>query len=178
MSQSTTKKYRIRLRVGIERSDEFFHAYAEPLYFDTQDNTWSCGFWYVRPNGLYLRDFCVHSQGDNRSKDRPEGPLYSWQIRYSRVHSVDLNEAEAMAKTLRTIQRKLDALKAKLGREASFGAFVVRVADALGAEAIEMPPYKGDPRRDERVYHTLGDAVYPIDRMIHDFVNPQEEKSA
>jgi hypothetical protein len=82
-------------------------------------------------NGLWLKDLVVTSQGERKGNPRH---LYGWEVRYQNVFSVDAREAQLMAHTLKTIERRMAKLDEKYGRAATFGAYLARVAQAIGAE--------------------------------------------
>src|SRR5262245_11096572 len=84
-------------------------------------------------NGLYLDCFRVTSQG-NHSDDHRH--LYGWECRYQEPYAVDLRQAEGMYKTLTTIEKRLEKLAEKYGRPTTFGQYLARVADAIGADCF------------------------------------------
>lgn len=56
---------------------------------------------------------------------------YGWRVEYRDVFAVNIARAEAMARTLRKIERGLAKLDAKWGTPDTFAAYVIRVASVL-----------------------------------------------
>lgn len=67
--------------------------------------------------------------------DRVAANPYGWRVEYRDVFSVDLNRAETMVKTLRRIERRMDAMRDELGYPESFAAYVTRVGKILGVKS-------------------------------------------
>ena len=77
-----------------------------------------------------LRVRCFYTVKDRQVKD-----VFGWKVEYH-PHAVDLARAEKMIKTLRKIERKLEAISAQWGRPESFGEFVQRVLKVIGADGM------------------------------------------
>jgi hypothetical protein len=115
------------------------------------DEVRGCGSWEdeAKFNGLWINS---QANGDNRES------LYGWGVEYRDTYTtLDLRACERMAKTLRTIERKLEALSAKYGRPDSFPAFVARVADAVGADSIVFS------QKDHQTHNGYENTVYSIE---------------
>lgn len=83
--------------------------------------------------GVYNLVVSAQQDSDNAAKGRHEP--YGWTIEY-RDTTVNLPRAEVMVATLRRISKRLDSIEAKYGAAGTFGAYVLRVADALGISAF------------------------------------------
>lgn len=126
--------------------------------------------------GLFLNDLMVVSQGN--SEDEPR-KLYGWEVRYQNVHSIDLREATRMHMTLSLVERRMEKVEAKYGRAMSFGAYLARVAEAVGASAFVSQAtktgrggwsYDDQPQR----VRTISDGIYHVDNLVQTWV---EEKA-
>jgi hypothetical protein len=133
--------------------------------------------WITTPAGrLYLHDLTVEATGSDAYNDRE---LYGFSVHYRQPFAVELNHAERMAHTLRTIARRMDKQNRTLGHPLSFGQYVARVALAIGAEVIAMPDgeqYGSSYADNTHRRHTLGDGASYIDGMARAYRN--ERKSA
>jgi hypothetical protein len=124
-------------------------------------------------NGLYLHDLRVRSQG---SDDRTPRELYGFDVAYCDVYKVDRSAAEQMAKTLTTIERRMAKTQAKYGNAVTFGQYLARVAEAIGATAIVVPltshgwSYSDN---DQRIM-PIADGVYHADNMISKWIREKE----
>ena len=74
-----------------------------------------------------LYDLRIDSQG---SQYRPD-ELYSQDVEYHRVHSLDLNKAQRYAAFLTKLHAKLDALRTEHGGVDSFAQYVTRICQVL-----------------------------------------------
>lgn len=119
--------------------------------------------------GLDLHQLMVNSQGDNGSSERH---LYGWEVEYRDLFSIDLRKAQQMAKTLATIEKRIDALNEKYGRPGTFGTYLLRVADAIGATRIVWP--QGVERssyseREHRIMSLYNGSSY-VDGQVREWV--------
>ena len=97
------------------------------------------------------------------------GASYGWSIDYSDVYHVDLRRADAMAKLLKTIGKRMDKSSAQYGRPATFGAFVAHAARAIGATTIvfERKHGRGNSYDDNDYgYSSIADGTSEIDAMV------------
>lgn len=119
--------------------------------------------------GLHLDHLRVTSQGND--SDGARRRLYGWEVEYRDVYTVDRREAARMHKTLTAVERKLDALNDRYGRPATFGAYLLRVAAALGATRIVLPKRERESydRCEPRVLE-LGEAAYRVDQLVEEWV--------
>lgn len=123
-------------------------------------------------NGLRLGSLRIDSQG--RDVDQPRH-LYGFDVEYKDVYSVDLRRAEQMAKTLKTIETKTAALEQKYGRPGSFGAYVARIGNAIGADAIVFIDAKDNGwhnKNGHRLYN-LGDGAARIDGIVRAWIDAE-----
>jgi hypothetical protein len=113
---------------------------------------------------LYLENLTVNSQGDSDARR-----LYGWGVEYRQVFSIDARKAALMVRTLTTIDRRMERADQKYGRAATFGSYLARVADAIGADAIVRPPSKATGWSYDDNAHQIDnikDGIYQVDRMI------------
>lgn len=82
-------------------------------------------------DGLTIR---AQYESKARPSDWPGSRVYGWDIWYQDCYSVELKRAEAMVKRLRSINAKMDKLEQQFGRPATFGAYVLRVCQIVGAK--------------------------------------------
>jgi hypothetical protein len=105
--------------------------------------------------------------GDNRHRRSMDA--YSFKLQYAQPYSVELKEAEAMVKTLRTLERKLKAAEERDGRVTDFPTFVRRAAKALGIDQITFPVEANTyGSYDRGAYRTMGleGGVYHIELIV------------
>jgi hypothetical protein len=172
---------RLGLYVSEKRDRDYYHATAYPVIIGPtrwemqyaeqtgephnvpRDRIRGCSGGDAQP--LYLDGLYVYSQGGNDDAPRR---LYAWQVEYRDVFSIDARKADAMHKTLTTIARRMEKTANTYGQPSTFGAYVARVADAIGADAIVFPPPRPASSYDDREHRieTIAHGVYCIDRMI------------
>jgi hypothetical protein len=125
-------------------------------------------------NGLDLDGFRIWSQGDTQSTLRHDGErLYGWEYAYTNVHAVDTAKAKRMAKTLTTIERRMDKLRETQGRPKTFGQFVAHVAKAIGAATLVIVPesqHSWDWRQKDRRFENFPAAIDHIDYVVNKLV--------
>ena len=143
---------RIGLLLSETKDGVYFHLTLRPvtigataeerLHFDRTieqypDQTLPLSFTIRNPreqdSAFDLSDLEVSSQGHASDAARS---LYGWDVRYRDVYAVDGYRVKRLAKTLGAVERRLERLRVKYGRPESFGAYVARVAEALGADSI------------------------------------------
>lgn len=181
---------RIALQVNERREHGFYHATARPViigptlwemrYADQQKEPHNVPADRIRGfgnddegTGLYLEHFLITSQGDEHPG--PDRRLYGWDLEYREVYSVNAHRAERMAKTLDTIARRMQKTAQTFGAPSTFGAYLARVADAIGATAIVRPSTR--PEFGDRVL-SLADGVYSVDRMIDEWTAGGKDRAA
>lgn len=179
------------LYVGETRDGDFYHIEAHPVTIGpTLDDRRALDS-YDRPlpsseairnfgsasfNGMRLSDLRISSQGNNIDADRR---LYGFDVVYRDSYAVDLHAAEEMVKTLRRIDRRLAALNAKYGTPATFGAYLGRVADAIGATRFVFK--RGTARGwsysdNEHRIAEVGDGIRIVDFMATTWANENKPK--
>lgn len=123
------------------------------------------------PNGLYLDDLYVNSQGNDDDATRH---LYGWEVEYRNVYTVDARKARQMADTLETINKRMDKLETKYGRPATIGAYLLRVADAIGATRMVLPSrnHGASSYRDrEHVIRDLASGASMVDSLVRTWID-------
>lgn len=119
--------------------------------------------------GMDLSDLYIGSQGCDEDSPRR---LYGWEIHYRDVHSIDRRRAERMARTLKSIEARMERTNAKYGRATTFGGYVLRVADAIGATRIVLREASEKASRGWSYDHSshrildLRDGQYAVDQLV------------
>lgn len=180
----------IGLLIEQKRDNGFFHIYARPVWIgltpgdmediDRRDNIERRpvdgdrirgigSYQNERVNGLYYENLCVTSQGNCDDATRH---LYAWELCYHDVYTIDADKATQMAKTLTAVEKRLDILCEKYARPATFSAYLLRIADAIGATRFVFneseAPHSG------RVVFELSGGAYRVDGMINRWVTERE----
>ena len=88
-----------------------------------------------------------------------------------RAHDLDrawAGELDIIAKTLKTIGRKIEAINAQHGCPTTFGHSVLRLAAAIGAKTIITPRSEESRRQTGEKFHfnDLSQGQYNVDRAI------------
>ena len=116
------------------------NAYERRRIDDTPDYRPEAGYDTIRNTddstdygGLYLSNLHVTCQGQGTDTPRR---LYGFAVEYRNVGSVDQRAAERMATTLKTIDKRMEALDETFGRPSGFGQYLARVAAAIKCETF------------------------------------------
>jgi hypothetical protein len=129
-------------------------------------------------HGLYLKDLRASSQGTDADIQRR---LYAWDCEFKEVHSVDRRKADAMAKTLAAIERRTEKLAIRFGGAATFGQYVGRIAEAIGAETFVFADEKqrgGWSYEDnEHTFTTVGEGISRVDWIVRKWANVEKEET-
>ena len=101
----------------------------------------------------------ITSQGSDH-----DSRLYAWELGFRAHNKTTLEESEKAVALLKPIDRKLRKMYETEGNAASFGAWVNRIARAIGAESIII----WDDTRKEKTgqgwrTYSIGNAVSQID---------------
>jgi len=130
-----------------------------------------------RIGGLLLNNLRVDSQGCGDDETRH---LYGFDCRYHDVYTIDRTTAEAMGKTLRAIDTRLDKLAAKYGAPATFGQYLARVAEAIGATAMVTRESGSSSSYSENEYRVrdIRDGIYHVDGLVRTWVTERERTGA
>jgi hypothetical protein len=131
------------------------------------------------PGALCLADLCIDGQGRD---DDAERHAYGFEVGYRNMYHVDTRLAVKMAKTLTTIDKRLSKLNDTRGYIRSFGEYVGRVAEVIGASAIVRRP-KGQETyslHSDGYYQrfNLGDGVVMIDGVVRAWIREGREAVA
>lgn len=100
------------------------------------------------------------------SRDLSSSPSYGWDVEYRDVYTVDLRRAEMMVRVLRRASKAIDRLNDQFGYAATFGAYVLRAAKALGVKRFMLPSIH-EPDETRIVGATTAQAI--IDQWIADY---------
>lgn len=128
--------------------------------------------------GLHrIEGLAVTSQGEN---SRADHGLYGFHVEFTDVRFVRTRDAEQIFRTLAFIDRRLSKIAAKRGDVRTFGEFVGRVAEVIGAETILFQ--KGKPRgwHDENEYDRgdIGGGVRRIELIEREWRQKFSEQQA
>lgn len=124
-------------------------------------------------NGLMLQDFVITTY----VSDEADGTrrTWGWSKGYRSPYSVDTRDAERMAKTLKTIDRRMEAQRATDGYPDNFIAYVRHIAKAMKAEAIVFATNRGGWSYSETP-HAICNLGEGLDRLRHRFAQFIAEK--
>lgn len=133
MARNTNPKPDIRFIVDVRRgkySSNRLEAAIYPVLIEDgkiRNITWDS---YL-DRGRELADLRVEAWMDTDNLDQAD---FYWgypPVEYREVYSIDAQRAESMAKTLRSINRKIEALNDKWGRPTDFAGYVSYFAQAV-----------------------------------------------
>lgn len=138
-----------------EADGDYFHIHLRPSFLHTDTGRFKHLFRDVY-RGLCLDNFEVQSQGNQPyGKPLSERYLYGFDVRI-KAYALDLRDAEAAVKTLRTVDRRLEKMRASDGHPRTFDEYALRVAKAIGATEFFRPKRAFDPGYDrEAPYQRL-----------------------
>lgn len=145
---ATAPKLDLRFIVRLDKSQsgEYGKFTARVVFVEDGRVRHPSGSWSGSNEAPYA-DLSVTAQC-NRYPRSDEGQGTGWygvEFGYHDVSSVDLRRAEAMAKTLRRVQTKLDKLQDEFGWSEDVRVILTRVAVALGIKNFAMSDsYIGD----------------------------------
>lgn len=88
---------------------------------------------YDREPGSDLAELIVSGQASNS----PDEGFYGLSHEYKNVYAVDLWKADSMAKCLRRIQRRMEAIATKYGSPRDAGTYLAHFADAVGCTSTQ-----------------------------------------
>src|SRR5262249_31528835 len=128
---------------------------------------WPFGFDEYNTGRLYT-DLSINCQGDERSRESEHDAVYGIDIDYRGVFSIDATKAKIMTKTLERIERCLEKLRLSRGYVQSYGEYVGRIAEIIGAEGIVVHQKQPFERNRPEQYHwdNIGNGVNLINRVI------------
>jgi hypothetical protein len=191
---------RVGLLVNTEHSNGYFHVTANPVYVGNRPRDIRAidEGWQREPvpagritncsdepfNGLDLDDLRVYSQGNDEDRSRSNEDsarhLYAWEVQYDSVGRVDRSaKLRAMANTLDTLRKRMSTMANKYGEPASFGQYLMRVAQAIGATEIiiRRGANRGWSYDDCDYDHLeLKHGAYQVDRIVKDWVKAGQSK--
>jgi hypothetical protein len=189
-TKATKSQTRLGLYVTEKRDGDFYHVNATVVVIGTTayerkriDAGERVNVPYERirnindsreDSPLYLENFRVSSQGNANDETRH---LYGYECRYHDVYAVDRYKAERMARTLAIVEKRLEKLTEKYGHPASFGAYLARVAEAIGATAIVRPhgkQYGWSYSDNEHRVLTVAEGIYHVDGLVRAWETERE----
>jgi hypothetical protein len=148
--------------------DSYFHLRARICTQVFEQHAWQpygCDDTYS--DGPYYSNLRISCQGDDKSRTRDREAVYGFSCEYHDIYTVDLRKAERMVKTLRAINGKLEKMNESRGYVTSFGEYVGRLAEAVGAKGIGIK--REQPSQYNQATHdwlTVGDGINRINSMI------------
>jgi hypothetical protein len=122
--------------------------------------------------GLYLYDLEVRAIGIDGCGSGKREVVYSEPVVFKRPYEVNLRTGRLMLKTLETVERRLAKLDEQVGRPATFGAFLARVARAVGADRfVFLMKHHGSSYSDnEYQFDSIADGAARVDRIAAEWV--------
>ena len=89
---------------------------------------------------------------DNATHDRPA--CYGWTLAYQPIGRLEWTDIDAKHRAMSAIRRKMAAAESKLGYPSTFGLYVLRLADAIGARTflLDTNPDQPGSTYDDREY--------------------------
>lgn len=139
MAQNGKLELRFLVRMDKSHTGEYGKFTARIVFVDEgrvrhPDAHWSGS------NETPYADLSVTAQCNRRPRDDESQGVrwYGVEFGYHDVSTVDIRRAEAMAKTLRSVQKKLDKLQDEFGWSEDVRIMLTRVASALGIKLFAM----------------------------------------
>ena len=170
-------RYTLALKVEWDKqtaysSGGYVHLIGTPVLLDKSDRTnnetlYGDIAWHYYGDDKWMESLQLHSQGVD--SDRPR-KLYAWSIRYRDLYSVELQQAELMAKTLKRLEAGMDKLYAQWGACDAYSDYLLRAAKVMKVACCLFPRRNYDGLDYKyRVTDVGRDAKYAIDSMIRDW---------
>lgn len=129
------------------------------------------GLYGSDPGGKF-RSVVFNAQTDRDHLIRQEGlagTMYGYEVEW-KGEGRGLGDMKAGVVALTEIGRKMDKAEADLGPAASFGAWVQRVAFAIGIDKVQLPnPNHNRLDESPTLIRTPNQAAYSIDARIRDW---------
>jgi len=165
MATKSTKQ-QIYLVVHESRDHGYFKLQAHVCEQRYEDHQWLPRF-IDDANGVRVGSLQVSCQGDERTqlRDRDDA-VYGYACEYREPYAIDLRTAEAMAKTLRIVNNRLNKISEARGYTRSFGDYVGRVAEALGCSGIAVERKETAHNNSRYDWLSIGDGVNRINHRI------------
>lgn len=121
-------------------------------------------------DGGDFNHLAITSQTDSerlsgKNGDAERYPMYGVELEWKPDHNT-LDDCKRGVKALTIIHKRLADIEAIAGPAASFGAFVQRVATAIGVGSADMPSKHGDHGRD---FFQVSDIAGRIDGKIEEW---------
>lgn len=128
--------------------------------------------WITRDDGrlLYSSDeemggkfkgvmFSAQADNDSFAQENRPNPLYGYKVEW-KGDDKGLSELKRGVVALTEIERKMDKAYEQFGPPASFGAWVQRLAGAIGLDQVRIP---------DRGYRSPQEAAYAIDAQVQEW---------
>lgn len=128
--------------------------------------------------GLRLDHFIIHTYIETQA-DGTRRP-WGWTRGFRSIFSIDqVSEADRIAKTLRTIDRRMARLSDREGYPADFPDYVRHVAEAIRADVIVFAKGKGGWSYSETAHRIcpIGDGINQLRSKFTQFLEPQPAQS-
>lgn len=189
MAKKTTETDRPELHVlvteersaGFGYSAQYYHLTARVVAQKFENHEWTpYGDLRDDYDGPLYANLRIRCQGDDDSRQRAADreQVYGFSCEYHDVHTVDASKAERMHKTLKTIAAKLDKFNETRGYIRSFGEYVGRIAEAIGAAGIGID--HGKPRQYSSRYEwqSIGDGINRTNGLVWQWIEEGKPKPA
>ena len=179
MDKKTGK--RVALKISTEDHNGWFHVHARAYVISACQTAIDIPeYESATIGGLYLTGLTVTCHGHSARHGNDPGRLYGFAYGYQVSGDlVSSREAPKIAKALATIDRRLEKLYSERGAAESFPEYVLRIAEAIGADEFVERRKDADcyPWKSAEGYRrlSLSDGRYHMTRLISEWqarVNP------
>jgi hypothetical protein len=149
---------------------DYYHATAAPVTIAADGSPRNITVLFDLDYPQNLADLRIRCQNDRDNAARGSH-AYGWTVEYHEPYTVDTRRAATMHRTLAGIERALARLDAKYGPPSTFGAYVLRVADALRIDRFIVPVRQADRYPDgEYRYPDAAAAAYHLDAQDREWI--------
>lgn len=169
------KKLPLGIVIRTKRADEYFHVIGS--FVDLTDDQVRGVRNYGEPINGFLRfeNLLITSQGNDRDADRR---LYGFEIRYQDVYAVSKGDVTEMAQTLNRFDAKLSKLRDARGYPTSFGEYVARIAEVVGAKTMLFERAPKLKYHDDYARTDIADGRNRIDQIVSEWNAEKESDTA
>ncbi len=163
--------------VWTEHRNGYFHIHASVGYVkDTDAPEWPGRYSDDRKDGLRFDALRASSQGTDREYNgsTSERKLYGFGLHYQDIYTLELRDAEAFTKTLRTLQNRMAKLQEAQGYPKSFGQYLGQLAQAVKAKTFYIR--QGEPGMEYRAGYSVADLIRNVDYLEQQWVKAGQPK--
>jgi hypothetical protein len=178
-----TERPDLHVLVTEEHSSGYYHLDCRIVVQKFEDHQWTpygdLRDDYDGPLYAHLRIRC-QGDSDSRTRAADREQVYGFTVDYQDQYSVDVRKAERMYKTLKTIATKMEKIQEARGYVRSFGEYIGRVAEAIGAKGIGIDHGRAHNRVSGQRYQwqTIGEGINSTNALIWRWVEDGKPKPA